>query len=214
MNTQRGSIMVYIFLGIILFAMLSYTVAGMLRTNGNPAGKDVTRLQVQSLLEYAQQAKIVVQQMKIDGVATGSLIFLKSGDAGYTTAPHTAKVFHPNGGGLPIPVLTGIVDTAVTSPEEGVYMTRTAIDGVDTTADEVVLSVRGVTQAVCEQINKELLGSTTIPSTGAANHDDIFVNGTQDLTTALCASCVGIQSMCVQETTPVDYTFYSVVDPN
>ena len=153
--------------------------------------------------------------MKIDGVATSALSFLQVGDGGYTTAPHTAKVFHPEGGGLSLPVLSGLVDTDVFGPDEGVYMTRMAIDGVGTVADDIILSVRGVTRAICQRIHEDLTGSTTIPNTGGDNHVDLFYSGNTDLTVALCAACEGVQAMCVEQTTgQTIYTFYSVVDPN
>ncbi len=212
--SERGSIFFYILLGVVLFAALSYAVAAMLRGGGDAGSKEQSRLQAGAVVDYGSKAKIVVQDMKLSGIAADDLSFLKSGDAGYTTAPHTKKVFHPEGGGLPIPNLTGALVSETLTPVSGVYMTRMAIDDVGSTADDVVLSVRGVTRAVCEQINQALVGSTTIPSTGSNNHNALFVTGASDLTAALCASCAGKTALCVSQTGPTMYTFYRTVDPN
>lgn len=213
-NSQRGSLFFYILIGVLLFAALSYVVASMLRGAGDYGGGEQAKLQAHAIVEYAEKAKITVQDMRLTGIAAADLVFLKLGDAGYTAAPHTNKVFHSNGGGLPIPTLIDAVVTTVLTPIVGVYMTRTAIDDVGTTEDDVVLSVRGVRADVCAKINDDLTGSTTIPSTGANNHEALFVTGAANLTAAVCAGCAGHLSLCVSQTGPTIYTFYSAVDPN
>jgi hypothetical protein len=211
---ERGSAMFYILLGVVLFAALAYAVSSMSRGTGDFGASEQAKLQAQAVVDYAQKAKITVQDLKLSGVATDQLSFLKNGDAGYTTAPHTTKVFHPSGGGLPEQNLRGAVVNDVLSPVVGVYMTRMAIEDVGSTDDDVVFSVRGVRADVCARINLDLTGSSTIPSTGANNHEALFVTGASDLTAATCAACAGKTALCVSQTGPTVYTFYSVVDGN
>lgn len=214
MNNQRGSVLFYILLGVVLFAALSFVVGGMLRGSGDNGAIEQAKLQAQAIVEYGTKAKITVQDMKLAGIDAGQMSFLKTGDVGYGVAPHTKKVFHPEGGGLTVPNLTQAVVTETLAPVVGVYMTRMAVGNMGSTADDVVVSVRGVKKAVCEQINKALTNSTTIPSTGANNHNALFVTGASDLTAGVCASCAGKTGLCVSQTGPTIYTYYSVVDPN
>jgi hypothetical protein len=214
MASSRGSIFVYIFIAIVLFASLSYVIARASKSNTDSGSLERARLNAQSLIEYGGKAKVAVQDMKLNGVDAATLSFLKSGDAGYTTAPHTAKVFHPDGGGLPLTDFHEMLVSSVASPVAGIYMGRNAIDNVGSSADEVILSVRGIKKETCEKVNNYVVGSTTIPSTGASNHDDIFRTGSVDLTAGICASCAGKTIYCVSQTTPTIYTFYAVVDPN
>jgi hypothetical protein len=214
MTHAHGSILFYILLAVVLFAALAYAVSGMMRGGADFGGTEQARLHAQALVDYTQKVKITVQDMRLSGVAAADLSFLKSGDAGYTTAPHTKKIFHTSGGGVPLLNVLGAVVTDTLTPVTGIYGTRMAIDDVGGADDEVIISVRGVRKDVCEQINRALTGATTIPSTGANNHNALFVTGASDLTAAVCASCVARVSLCVSQTGPTVYTFYHAVDVN
>lgn len=214
MNNQRGSILLYILIAVVLFAAIGFAVSRMMSGNADAGSREIARLGAQSILEYTQKAKLLVQDMKLNGVDTANLSFLKTGDAGYTTAPHTNKVFHPEGGGLPLPQLSPVLVADVFVPVSGVYMVRNVIEDVGSTADDVIVSIRGLRKNVCEELNKQLNGSTTIPSTGANNHNALFVTGGTDLDAGVCASCVAIPAKCVSQTGPTLYTFYSVIDAN
>lgn len=211
---ERGMVLLYIFLGIVLLAALAAVLSGMLRVGGDTASSERDRLSAQSLLAYTEQAKTIVQRMRIDGVAASNLSFLKDGDAGYTTAPHTAKVFHPQGGALPLPRFRDELVSSSLTPTAGIYMARATLEGVDSAEMDVVLSIRGVRENVCASLNRQLTGSDHIPTTGVDNHDDLFINNTQALNAATCASCVGQTALCVMQTSPILYTFYRVVDGN
>lgn len=214
MHPARGSILFYILLAVAVFAALGVMVTGMLRGGTTGSSNERAKLNAHALIDLGGSARETVASMKLNGTATASLVFLRPGDGGYNVAPHTAKVFHPGGGGLSLPSLTGILVDGSFTPATGVYMTRNAIDDVGSSADEVILSVRGIKRDVCEQINRDLTGAITIPSTGANNHNALFVLGTTDLTAGVCASCAGKSSLCVAQSGPTLYTFYSVTDAN
>lgn len=211
---ERGMVLLYIFLGIVLLAALAAVLSGMLRVGGDTASGERDRLSAQSLLAYTEQAKTIVQRMRIDGVAAANLSFAKEGDVGYTSAPHTAKVFHPQGGALPLPRFRDELVSTSFTPPAGIYMARATLEGVDSSEADVVLSIRGVRENVCASLNRQLTGSDYIPTTGVDNHDDIFINNTQALNAAVCPSCVGQTALCIMQTSPILYTFYRVVDGN
>lgn len=208
-RTQNGSVFFYILLGVVLFATLSYVVANMIRSGGDLGGAEQARLQAQALVDLAQKAKIVVQDMKLSGISTDQISFLKEGDAGYATAPHTAKVFHPSGGDLRIPDFTD----AYTQTAE-VRMNRVAMPDMGTAAVDIVFGIRYVKQAVCAEINKKLRGSDTIPSESALFSDAFDVSSDGDWSGGGdCTSCSYVPSQCFRSSGG-DYIFYSVVDPN
>jgi hypothetical protein len=214
MNSQRGNMLFYILIAIVLFAAISFMVSRMLSGGGDAGSRETAKLGAQSILEYVQKAKITVQDMKLNGVDTANLSFLKSGDAGYTTAPHTNKVWHPDGGGLPMPQLNRVLVTDTFSPVSGVYMVRNMVENIGSSADDVIISFRGLRKVVCEELNRQMISSTTIPSTGANNHNALFVTGATDLDNGICPSCVAVPAKCVSQTGPTLYTFYSVIDAN
>lgn len=214
MSNQRGNMLFYILIAVVLFAAVSFAAMRMMSGSGDAGAKETAKLGAQSILEYVQKAKITVQDMKLNGVETTNLSFLKDGDAGYTTAPHTNKVFHPDGGGLPVMQMSRVVTGETYTPVSGVYMVLNAFEGNGTAADDVVISFRGLRKAVCEELNRQLNNSTTIPATGINSHYGLFITGSNDMTTIRCASCEGRPSMCVTQSGQTLYTFYTVIDAN
>lgn len=222
MNNQRGSVFFYILLGVVLFAALSFMLMSSMRSGGDSGSIEQAKLQAHAVVEYASKAKLTVQDMKLSGIDVAQLSFLKLGDAGYSTAPHTKKVFHPEGGGLPVPNFHEALNDRYEDDlniEDNVYVQRIVVEDVGTGAEEVVVAVVPLKKSVCEQINRSLHGSTTIPDLGSYQVTDFFDPTSMDpmsgsISTGTCPTCVGHTSYCVYVEADSYYLFYSVLDPN
>ena len=210
-RSQGGSILFYILLAVVLFGALSYAAANMFRGGGDISTSERAKINSQALADYAQKVKLTVQDMKLRGVATDQLSFLISGDAGYTTAPHTVKVFHPEGGGVAsFLLIEHLKDASVTAP----YMraARVSNGGLGTAAADIMVGFRNLQQPVCAELNSRLNNTTTIP-TATLPFGTVFpTSGTGDINA--CADCSGKSQYCFQNIGTGEYIFYTVIDEN
>lgn len=102
---ERGSILFYLLISVVLLGALYYAVALMLRGGGNaPAGESAT-VQADGVLQYANTVRNAVQAMTVGGVDPASVCF-DSPNWGATSYSFAAcgtvanKVFDPAGGGV------------------------------------------------------------------------------------------------------------------
>lgn len=223
MSTQRqkesGNALVYVLIAIVLFAALSFTLGRQSNTDeaGNLSdGK--ADLYATQIISYSVQAKSVIDQMMFTGTTIDQMDFTLPNGAGFNTAPHIHKIYHPEGGGLaPGRLAAEAVTQSTTDPVAGWYLGRfNNVDWTATAGQDVILVAYQISKAVCEKINKHVNGSTTIPvlsdSIKETMIDDTFHTGTNvDLTTGtgnICPECEKVTSLCVQNQTQDAYGFY------
>ena len=211
-RSQRGNVLIYILIAIVLFGALIFAVSSSIRGGMDTGEQEKSRLAAGALMEYSDQAKVAVQRMKLDGTPTASLSFLRPGEAGYTTAPHTAKVFHPEGGGLPYKTnWQDLDDSSAPTSTAVVAIVRNVVQGVGSTAEDIVFSVSHIGSDACSRLQQTVRGTSTAYAISAA-FSPVFETGATDLDNAVCASCVGVQAACVVNGGV--YTFYRVIDVN
>lgn len=212
-HSERGNVFFFIFLGIVLFALLTYVVAGTGRVGGSVGSDDKSALGATGVLDYVRNAQAVIQQMRFDGVTTTQLDFVKPGEAGFTTAPHDRKMYHPEGGGLPVLATWDELlasDAASLVPAAGIYFVINTVEDVGTTGNDLIMSFRGVHAEICKKLNKNIRNDETIPSIGALDPADLFVTGVSPVSAANCAACAGKDMLCIKDDAGV-HTFYAVV---
>lgn len=210
--------MIYVILALALLGLLTM----LLMKQGNES-TDLTYEQNQLLVTrtvgIAATAKNIVDQMMMSGSQIGNLSYLKPDQAGFDTAPHHNKVFHPEGGGFTLPVNDTTLFTGTdTAPLPGWYMGRfNNIEWTRTAANDIVFAAYDISQGACQQINKKITGNTTIPVLTGLTTEQAFVSTTYggaanaNLTNAICAACVGYPSLCVANTGNTNYTYYTII---
>jgi hypothetical protein len=218
---ESGNALIYVLIAIALFAALSMTLGRQTDTSESEAIDDgKAELLATQLINYAAQAKSVVDQMDFLGNADtiGNLDFTLPTGAGFNTAPHLDKVYHPEGGGLnPASLPAQATYEIATDPPAGWYLGR--FNNVEWTAnagDDVILVAYQIKQEVCEKINEKVTGNSTIPAlTVNMRHmfiDDSLHSGTNaDFTTTECAACDSYFSLCVSNNSNTAWSFYSIV---
>lgn len=237
-SSERGNVLVYVLIAIVLFAALNFTLSR--QTDSTEAGaldQNKAELYATELITYAANVKEAYDKMEFSGARLEQIDFTLPSDAAFNTAPTVRKIFHPDGGGLNLATLPEKVglDT-VTDPVAGWYLGRfndvewTELDSVADPGNyqEIILTAYGIAQPVCAFINQKITGEMTIPSitqpvkevlvpqtVGAITH---FVTGTnRDLTTdpanttpaPICPECHNRPSFCVEQ--GGIYGFYTVI---
>lgn len=219
-SSQRGNAFLYVLIAIALFAALSLVLGRQTSDTSEAEGVagERTNMYATQILAHAASVKSIVDQMMATGTLPDNLSFVKPADAGYAAAPHIAKVYHPEGGGLTDkPLAAAIAGTVTSDPPAGWYLGRfNTVEWSPSAAPDVILTAFQISKAVCAQINEQVTGSTAIPVLGASARDllvDAAAHGgaNADFTVAACAACEGMTSLCVKDNAQEIYAYYSLI---
>ncbi len=216
-SSERGNALIYVLIAIGLFGALSFTLSNT-SSDSNTSELDDAKVEFYAtqLISYASQAKSVIDQMSITGTSIDELDFTLPGEAGFDTAPHIHKVFHPQGGGLTLAQIPEEVQRQVSSSYKSAwYLGRfNNVEWTKTTGTDVILSAYQLQGNVCETINLKITGSATVPilTSGYMRHPLVDSTTDTDLTSTLCPDCEGIFALCVASHTNTEAkTFYSII---
>jgi hypothetical protein len=222
---ERGNALIYVLIAIALFAALSMTL-GRQSDTGEASGLSAEKaeLYADQIIAYAAQAKSSVDQMLFTGTLIDNLDFTLPTDAAFNTPPHTAKVYHPEGGGLvPGRLPEEGVNQTDSDPVAGWYLGRfNTVEWTATTALDVILVAYQIAKPVCEKINMKITGSTAIPAMSASIKETMIddalygAGANADLTTdptgsPVCADCHKRASLCVEDQANGLYGFYTII---
>lgn len=222
-KTASGNALIYILLALALLAGLTMVLA---RQNSGASGEDLSNEQTELLatrmVSYAGSAKNIVDQMMFSGTPVGSLNYLRPIDTGYDAPPNTNKVFHPDGGGLTLDAVDPVIFTdGGTTPPPGWYMGRfNNFEWTKTGANDVVLVAFGISQQLCLNIDKKILGrSAVVPAiTTTGNMAQYFVSSSipdavanANFDKVICPDCDGMPSMCVSNKTGDQWAYYNII---
>jgi hypothetical protein len=216
---QSGNAVIYVLILIALFAALTFIMSRHSGTSETSAlSKSQIAIDATQILQLPMQIKQAVDGMLFSGSHFDSLDFSLPSDAGYDTPPNTAKVFHPDGGGVILPPLPDHSTVAGTNPVPGWYMGRfNNVAWTPTTATDVILTAHHLNKDVCAAIDQKLTGDSTIPvATVGLNRVLIDASrhssGNIDFSSAACPDCVGHVSLCVEEPSHDSWSFYSLIE--
>ncbi len=226
---EHGNVFLFVLIGVVLFAALSYTVARGLQGNTSQTmGQRKLAIIASDLMQYTQKVGRGAERVRRKGFSETDISF-EDYDASYANANCTTnecKVFQPSGGStsiLSLPQGPSWVDNIWE------FHNGHAIDGVGSTCGttrctELIMTTHFTNQELCTYINKKLGVaniSGSLPSvaniTGSKHTGSFaYVNTVGDV--AASATISGKTSACVAETTGCNgatgnscYTFYHVL---
>lgn len=209
---EQGNVMVYILIALALFGFLTMTLARQnVQSDGQNLNDENAILYTNELIEYVASAQAATDRMLMTVSTPDDLDFILPSNAAFDTSPNIHKVFHPTGGGLNYQ--SSFSEAIRNDATSGWYFQNNInVEWTPTTANDILLTAYFIPREVCAALNKKLIGDATIPVT-ANSHDDYFLlTGTTDFDTTECAACEGIPSMCVENDTNDNYSFYTIIE--
>ncbi len=224
-DSERGVVLVYIFLAIALIAALSYAVTQSNRGGISSLSKDKARLYASEIIEFANVISNAVTQLRLRGVLETQLCFddPRWGAFDYNhagCATNANKVFHPEGAGViwAEPPFESMDNSA--SPDNIWHITGVNhVENVGTTCAsdtcaELILFVNELKLEVCQKLN-ELLGVTdanVTPPDETDFNDDRFLGvfGNED-TIGSGNVLEGKRTGCFREVSSGTYHYYKVL---
>ncbi len=219
---ERGNVFIFILLGLVLFAALSFTVSRGFRSDTTSQMTDrQAELTSSDLLDFAQQVERTVSRLRRNGCSENQISFQRDvnrdGNITDNSADHynanapadkTCHVYVAEGGGLTYRSVDNY--NFVGSGDN-------AIDGVgcngNATCTEMTLASRNIDPTLCAAINRKL-GITGIPTdaNGASgfgafdgNFKDFGDVGDSD------ANLTGNETACYLDSDDNMHIFYSVL---
>lgn len=167
---ERGNVFIYVFLGVILFAALMFTVNRSTNTMSTKMSQQQARAHAVAMLSYAKSIRSALEKVQRNGVSESDISFENAFVAGYEhtpVAPDKGKIFHPLGGGItykpPNPEWLDASYAASTHYNELYFPSATCLHtqpfscgtagGVDKLAD-FLLFIFYIKREICVEINK------------------------------------------------------------
>lgn len=202
---QNGNALVYILIAVALLASLTYAIS---RDSGGQQQNQLTSARIKllaaDLIKHATAAEQAVYMMTQWGKNYDELRF----DIPPTTNTDE-QIYHPSGGGLqPFTTNENHFDTNGTTGWQ--FQGNVNIGWSSTTATDLIFTFINVNDGVCEQINNQLHGTTTVP-VSTIDFEDVFTESATDdpFIVGECADCENVKSMCISDGTT--NAFYTII---
>jgi len=155
---SRGNVLFFILLAVALFGALSYTVSNSFRGGGNTISDEQARVAAGRLVRAMQDIKHGYDYLwNQQGCSIDDVNFDNP-----ATTPFDCDIFHPQGAGIAYPNNLAEYQIAGGSGVFTFYFVGNApssgygVDGLGTAADDHMVVLENVSQAVCYAVNKAL----------------------------------------------------------
>lgn len=212
--------MIYVLVALALLALLSTTIANQDTGSESEIDQDKIVLLASDVLAYAGAAKTVVDNMVMAGTQETSIDFTAPYQAAFSTAPYENKIYHPQGGGLGVPMARpDLFSYGGVEPKAGYYVSmHNNVDWTPTTDPDILMTAFGISQAVCAALNKKITGDAAIPAMAASGNigrflveGDISTLPDENLTVAACPDCEGHAALCVSNNAGNMWAYYNII---
>ena len=185
--SERGNVFIFILLGIVLFAALSFTISKGFRsqTTDTMSNRDA-QLAASDIMDFAQSVERGINRLRRKAISESDLSFDNDVVAGYahsTARPDNHHVFDPAGAGVSWrnpPAGANNGDNWIITGASCVTDLNNGTSGCDTDGnirnEELLIVLPNVDQAVCEALN-EKLNIAGIPANSSEVHSTIPYRG-------------------------------------
>lgn len=163
-QSERGSVFLYILIGVVLLAALSYAIASSLRGNSSGVSQQQSQMLASDIIATGNRLTEAVTRMRLRDTAKTALSFENDMVIGYVNAlctTNSCKVFSPEGGGLTWEEAP--VGSQISAYNWG-YTGDISITDVGSASAELIAVLPYLTLETCQQINQLL----SITAAGAA----------------------------------------------
>lgn len=169
-GSQSGGALIYIFIGVILFAALALTFSRGMRSNTSNISAKTSKIGASEFVEYSKLIERATNKMLLNGASEADIGFTNSittlnasGATIYSGNPNcsttSCEVFDYQGGRVKasLPSSTYLIDNAslaATSPMAGaIYPNVVTIQDLGSASPDLVISFYGLKPEVCAAIN-------------------------------------------------------------
>lgn len=166
---QKGSALLFVLIGVVMFAALSFVIARGMRSQSTDALTAQTQgLSALDIMDYAQSIRNTVDRLRSKGCSENELSFEKSpfdgSDTPYVNASSPSDfscfIFHPQGGNLtykkPQDSLNGGVDWVFTWSNKVRGVGTDDPSNFSRNSVDLIAWLPYISLDVCTQINKKL----------------------------------------------------------
>jgi hypothetical protein len=156
-TAQRGSALLYIFIGIALFGALMFMFSRQTTQNISSINAPQNSLSATDIIDQGRSLEAAVKKIVYNGCSENQISFDPPPYTANTNpdAPsdYHCHVFHQNGGRLNYQIFPNWV-----------FSSHASIAGAGSDYTEIIGALQGLSEAVCQKINDQLRnGFTTIP---------------------------------------------------
>ncbi len=215
MKNQGGNAVVIILIAVALFAALTFTLSRSVQDGeSNELTRAQTEIYASQLMSYAAEVESAISQMLYSGAEIDDLDFVLPDDTDFETGSDIYKVFHPDGGGVNLKRLPEgvIAQVSATTPADWYLDRFNNVEWTPTTKMDVILTAHQIAKSTCEEINKVITGSRTIPALNDSLSNILVAgNAESDLDETACSDCEGYASLCVSNVSVNAWSFYTIV---
>jgi hypothetical protein len=213
-QNQRGSVIIYVFIFVMLFGALIFTMTKGFRSGSAEISDQQADLAASEILNTATTFRDSIKGLIIGGCAPTQISFENAVDTNYTnpSATVSCKVFNPSGGNLRWPQGNYNNGGTVTS----YYFTATPeISG--TSGKPLILAMKNIDDAICIAINNKLgifPTGNAIPVDGSTMTHSKFIgsySGTGNPPNNQDPSITTAKIACVKVTSSNYNFFYAVL---
>jgi hypothetical protein len=179
-STQAGNVLFLILIAVVLFAALSYAVTQSSRTGGGDAGREANLISSAEITQYPAAVKTAIVRMIINGITYEQLGFNPPSTFNALSLIESRGVFHPLGGAA---AYSQAGSSSMDSDTPGTWYFNPNFEvlyiGTSSSAspdgNEFIAFLPGVKTAVCDKLNEESNGITTIPVASAIASTDVDI---------------------------------------
>lgn len=208
-----------VLIGIAVLALLTAMIARSSEQQTDILGRQTMDDEINRMLTQASTLGGAIQQMLVNGenvdTLYSTLSMLKPGDAGFETAPHNTKIYHPMGGG--VSYMAGSVSSAAAVATAFSINAGAIVTGVgptDATVGDILFTAKISTASYCQRINTIVKGASAVPTLVTADFNTLFTAGTTITIGANCTpTCANIPRQCVSNVGATAWGFYSALLP-
>lgn len=153
MNSERGSVVIMIFIGMLLFAALGFAMMQGSRTSTSMMDSEQARTYARQIVSTGTELKQGIKRLSLRGIQDGNISFESSTTgATYTNGgcgTPSCKLFEPSGGGLTPPT-----SPAQANDGSAWLFTTGEVPGIGNSGTpELIALLPNVDAAVCGAIN-------------------------------------------------------------
>jgi hypothetical protein len=180
LTSQHGNVLFLILIAVVLFAALSYAVTQSSRTGGGDAGRETNLIGSAEVTQYPAAIKTSIVRMIINGISYEQLKFNPPSDFAGLGSELTEGVFHPVGGGAAYaPAGANVMSNGTPGP--WYFNASFEVENIGTSSagnpdgNDFIAFLPGIKAAICDKLNEETNGITTIPVASAIASTDVDV---------------------------------------